>query len=84
MSVLGRANLRTLRNVYGAGSPTVQSHVGTTSSSVRLHICAVIYMTEISLHVMLNSNTHTDNLLYTKRPFSGPKTYRKEAIKRPF
>ena len=33
-SVLGRARLRTLRNVYGVGSPTV----GPTSSSVRLHI----------------------------------------------
>ena len=42
---------RTLRNVYDVGSPTV----GTTSS-VRLHICAVTYMTEISLHVTLNTN----------------------------
>ena len=36
-----------LRNVYSIGSPTV----GTTSSSVRLPICAVTYMTEISLNV---------------------------------
>ena len=42
-----KGTLRTLRNVYGIGSPTV----GTTSSSVRLHICAVTYMTEILLHV---------------------------------
>ena len=34
MSMLGRARLRTLRNVYGVGSPTV----GSTSSSIRLHI----------------------------------------------
>ena len=34
-------------NVYGVWSLTV----GTTSSSVRLHICAVTYMTEISFHV---------------------------------
>ena len=37
--------LKTLRNVYGVGSQTV----GKTSSSIRLHICAVIYITEISL-----------------------------------
>ena len=36
----------------GVGGPTV----GTTSSSVRLHIYAVTYMTEISLHVTLNTN----------------------------
>ena len=34
MSVLGRSRQRTLRNVFGVGSPTV----GPTSSSVRLHI----------------------------------------------
>ena len=52
MSVLGRALYRNLRNVYGVGSPTV----GTTSSSVRLHI----YMTEISLIVTLNNQfTHS-------------------------
>ena len=33
VSVLGRASLRTLRNVYGIGSPTVGS-----TSSIRLHI----------------------------------------------
>ena len=43
--------LRTLQNVYGVGSPTV----GTTSS-VRLHICAVTCVTEISLHVTLNTS----------------------------
>ena len=47
----------TLRNVYGVGSPTV----GTTSSSVRLHICAVTYMTEISLHVALNNQSDSSD-----------------------
>ena len=41
---------RTLRNAYGVVSPTV----GTTSS-VRLHICAVTCVTETSLHVTLNT-----------------------------
>ena len=44
--------LKNLRNAYGVGSPTV----GTTSSSVRMHICAVTYITEISLHLTLNTN----------------------------
>ena len=44
---VGRARYKTLRNVYGVGSPTV----GSTSSSVRMHICAVTCLTEISLHV---------------------------------
>ena len=43
------AKLSSLRDVYGVESPTV----GTTSSS-RLHICAVTYMTRISMHVTLN------------------------------
>ena len=34
VSLLGRVRLRTLRNFYGVGSPTV----GQTSSSVRLYI----------------------------------------------
>ena len=42
--------LNTLRNVYGVGSPTVDT------TSVRLHICAVTCVTEISLHVTLNTN----------------------------
>ena len=55
-SLLGRARLRTLRNVYGVGSPTV----GPTSSSVRLHIyCVVTYMTEISLHVKQNNQSRS-------------------------
>ena len=53
MSVLGR---RTIQNVYGVGSPTV----GRTSSSVRLHIYVTShYITEISLHVMLSSQSHS-------------------------
>ena len=43
----GTLKKRVIRNVYGVGSPTV----GTISSSVGLHICAVTYITEISLHV---------------------------------
>ena len=51
VSVLERARIRTLRNVYGDGSPTV----GTTSFfSPPAHLCAVIYMNEIWLIVTLN------------------------------
>ena len=55
--VLWTCRIDTLKNstkclALGLGSPTV----GTTSSSVRLHICTVTYMTEISLHVTLNTN----------------------------
>ena len=57
---------KTLRNVYGVGSPTV----GTTSS-VGLHICAVTCVTEISLHVTLNTNVNT-NFLMPKQPFGEP------------
>ena len=39
--------IHAMANVYGVGSPTI----GTTSSSVRLHVCAVTHITEISLHV---------------------------------
>ena len=51
-----KAALKNPRNVYGVGSPAV----GTTSS-VRLHICAVTYITEISLHVTLNTNRHSEH-----------------------
>ena len=55
--------LRTLRNVYGVGSPTI----GPISSSVRLHIyvhAAVTYITEISLHVTFCNQSHSLALLF--------------------
>ena len=45
MSVLERARLRTLRNVYGVGSPTVGP---TFSVRLRLHIYVPSHITEIS------------------------------------
>ena len=60
MSVLGRARKRTLRNVYGVGSPTVGQNC-----SVRLHICAVTYITEILLHVTktpIHSHLHSQDI----------------------
>ena len=66
---------RTLRNVYGVGRPTV----GTTSS-VRLHICAVTYMTAISLHVTLNTN----KLKTEKPPFFSRLLRRAWGIRRTF
>ena len=52
--MLGWARLRTLRNVYGVWSLTV----GPTSFfSPTAHICAVTYITEISLHVMLSNQS---------------------------
>ena len=34
-----------------------------TTSSVGLHICAVTYMTEIPLHVTLNTNKHNSLII---------------------
>ena len=48
VSVLGRARLRTLPIVYGVGSPTVNFFF-----SPPAHLCAVTYITGISLHVSL-------------------------------
>ena len=53
MSVLGRARLRTLRNVYGVGSSTVGPIKNFFTPPA--HLCAVICMTEISLIVTLNN-----------------------------
>ena len=60
MSVLLLARYRTLRNVYGVGSPTV----GPTSS-VRLliyNVCAVRFMAVISLSVTFNNQFNSPNI----------------------
>ena len=62
VSVLGRGRKRILQNVYCVGSPTV----GSASSSIRLHRCAVTYITEISLHVSLNNQSNSLSLLSFK------------------
>ena len=59
VSVLGRARLRTLQNVYGVGSPTV----GTTFLfSSPEHLYAVTCIAEISLIVMLINQSLTHYL----------------------
>ena len=49
--VFWRARKRTLRNVYGVGGPTV----GFFFFSPPAHLCAVTYITEISLIETLNN-----------------------------
>ena len=71
VSVLGRARSRTLRNVYGVGSPTV----GPTSSSVRRHIYVPSHKmkSHFTLRYLMNLFWHV--LVYWRYRFIG-KLYR--------